>query len=86
VTLGPTLGVNKSLLQKKLRTAGTISWNGSYANGESVSRVLTARVSGAYTIKKAHSFNLSLVGLNRSSQRAATMSELTTTLGYNYNF
>jgi len=86
VTLGPTLGVNKSLLQKKLRTAGTISWNGSYANGESVSRVLTARVSGAYTIKKAHSFNLSLVGLNRSSQRSATMSELTTTLGYNYNF
>jgi len=86
VTLGPTLGLNKSLLQKKLRTAGTISWNGSYANGESVSRVLTARISGAYTIKKAHSFNLSLVGLNRSSQRSATMSELTTTLGYNYNF
>lgn len=86
VTLGPTLGVNKSLMQKKLRTAGTISWNGSYTNGESVARVLTARLSGAYTVKKAHSFNLSLVGLNRSSQRSPTMSELTTTLGYNYNF
>lgn len=86
VTLGPTLGLNKSLMQKKLRTAGTLSWNGSYTNGLSTARILTARVSGAYTIKKAHSFNLSLVGLNRSSQRAATMSELTTTLGYNYNF
>lgn len=86
LTLGPTLGVNKSLMQKKLRTAGTVSWNGSYTNGESVSRVLTARLSGAYTIKKAHSFNLSLAGLNRSSQRSAAISELTTTLGYNYNF
>ncbi|PSL44256.1 hypothetical protein CLV51_106122 [Chitinophaga niastensis] len=86
VTLGPTFGVNKSLMQKKLRTAGTVSWNGSYTNGKSTSRVLTTRVSGAYSIKKAHSFNLSVVGLNRTSQRVATMSEVTTTLGYNYNF
>ncbi|SEL68088.1 hypothetical protein SAMN04488505_102836 [Chitinophaga rupis] len=86
ITLGPSLGLNKSLMQKKLRTAGTLSWNGSYTNGQSTAKILTARVSGAYTIKKAHSFNLSLVGLNRSSQRAATLSELTTTLGYNYNF
>ncbi|WP_149839883.1 hypothetical protein [Chitinophaga agrisoli] len=86
LTLGPTLGLNKMLLDKKLRTSGSVSWNGSYTNGESTARILTARVSGAYTIHKAHSFNLSLVGLNRSSQRSATISELTTTLGYNYNF
>jgi len=85
-TLGPTFGVNKSLLQKKMRTAGTVSWNGSYTNGSSTARVLTARASCAYTIRKTHSFNLSIVGLNRSSERAPTMSELTTTLGYNYNF
>ncbi len=86
LTLGPTLGVNKMLLDKKLRTSGSVSWNGSYTNGESTARILTARVTGAYTIHKAHSFNLSLVGLNRASQRTAAISELTTTLGYNYNF
>jgi hypothetical protein len=88
VMLGPTMGVNKQLLNKKLRTSGMVSWNGGYNDGKSTSKVLTARLTGAYTIKKAHSFNLSIVGLNRSAANINTrsMSELTTTLGYNYNF
>lgn len=86
VTAGPTLGVSKMLLNKQLRTSGSISWNGSYTNGINTSRVLTVRATGAYTIKKVHSLNLSIVGLNRKSQRTAAMSELTTTLGYSYNF
>lgn len=85
-TAGPTLSVNKALMKKQLRTAGSVSWNGSYTNGQSTSSVLSTRVSGSYAIKKAHNFNLSIVGLHRSAQRSGDMSELTTTLGYNYNF
>lgn len=86
LTAGPTLGVNKMLLNKQLRTSGTVSWNGSYTNGVNTAKILTARATGAYTLKKVHSLNLSIVGLNRNTQRAATMNELTTTLGYSYNF
>jgi hypothetical protein len=86
ITAGPTLGVNKMLLQKKLRTSGTVSWNGSYANGESTASILSARVSGSYAIKKTHNFSLSIVGLYRDTKRTASMTELTSTLGYNYNF
>lgn len=87
-TLGPTLGMNKMMLNKKLRTSGSLSWNGSFNNGQSAGKILTARASGAYTIKKAHSLNLGITGLNRSATNANTksISELTTTLGYNYNF
>ncbi|SHL15580.1 hypothetical protein SAMN05444266_102240 [Chitinophaga jiangningensis] len=88
MTLGPTLGVNKTLLNKKLRTSGTVSWNGNFSNGSSGVKVMTARVSGAYTVKKKHNLNLGITGLNRSgsSTSAKSISELTSTLGYNYNF
>jgi hypothetical protein len=88
ITLGPTIGVNKSLLNKKLRTSGTVSWNGSFANGENTSKIFTVRASGNYSIKKIHSLNLSVTGLNRNVAKGNNkhVSELTTTLGYNYNF
>ncbi|NIG56000.1 hypothetical protein [Chitinophaga sp. Cy-1792] len=90
ITLGPTLGVNKLLLEKKLRTSGTMSWNGSFNNGQSSIKVLTARLSGSYAIKKVHNLNLGITGLNRSggtsTANSKSISELTTTLGYNYNF
>ncbi|RAJ88283.1 hypothetical protein CLV59_1011053 [Chitinophaga dinghuensis] len=86
-TLGPTLGLTKSLFDKKLRTSGSLSWNGSFNNGTSTSKVLAGRLSGAYSIKKVHSLNLGITGLNRSgSSKTRSISELTTTLGYNYNF
>ncbi|WP_110054523.1 hypothetical protein [Chitinophaga sp. S165] len=88
ITMGPTLGLNKSVLNKKMRLSGTLSWNGSYTNGENTSRILTARAGSAYTIKKVHSLNLAVTALNRNNTKGSTrkISELTTTLGYNYNF
>ncbi|RPD42468.1 hypothetical protein [Chitinophaga barathri] len=88
-TFGPTLGANKSFLDKKLRSSGSVSWNGSFANGQNVNKVLTARVTNAYTVKKSHSFNLSIAMINRQAVtrgNSRNMNELTSTLGYNYNF
>ena len=88
VTFGPTLGVNKSVLNKKMRLSGTLTWNGSFTNGENTSRILTARAGSAYTIKKVHSLNLGVTALHRDNTKGSNrkISELTTTLGYNYNF
>ncbi|MBW8687735.1 hypothetical protein [Chitinophaga rhizophila] len=88
LTLGPTIGVNKTILEKKMRLSGTVSWNSSYTNGENTSRILTARAGSAYTIRKVHSLNLNIIALDRTNTRGSSrnVSELTTTLGYNYNF
>jgi hypothetical protein len=86
ITAGPTLSVNKALLHKQLRTAASLSWNGSYANGQNTAGITSARISGSYAVKKTHNFNLSIVGLSRTAPHVANTFELTTTLGYNYNF
>ena len=88
-TLGPTFAVSKSLLEKQLRTTLSTSWNGSYTNGDQVSRVLNIRANGGYSIKKKHNLNLSLVMVNRetnSENGARAFTEFTGTLGYSYNF
>ncbi|MEL7003844.1 MAG: hypothetical protein AAFN93_14085, partial [Bacteroidota bacterium] len=88
-TLGPTVAISKSLLEKKLRTTLSSSWNSSFTNGEQVSRVLNFRANGGYSIKKKHNLNLSLVVVNRntdSESGARAFTEFTGTLGYSYNF
>jgi hypothetical protein len=67
-TLGPTLSVNKSLMEKKMRLSLSSSWNESFTNGEQINRVVNLRGNGGYTVKKKHNINLSLVWVNRESQ------------------
>ncbi|UII26440.1 outer membrane beta-barrel family protein [Fulvivirga maritima] len=88
-TMGPTLGVRKSLLDKQLRLGLSSSLNQSYTNGSIVNRVTNVRGSGSYSIKKKHSLNLSVVMVNRKSHtegNASDFTEFTATLGYSYNF
>lgn len=89
---GPTLGVNKSFFDKKLRSSFSASLNRSFANGNVNSNVINLRINNSYVVKKKHNINLSMVALNRAAMSAMlsnstkSFSEFTTTLGYNYNF
>jgi hypothetical protein len=89
LAVGPTVAVNKSFFEKKLRASLSANMNDSYNTGELLSRVMSLRTNGSYSFMKKHNFNLSLVGLNRRSKRAEGMQsflEFTATLGYSYNF
>jgi len=89
-TLGPTLAVSKSFLQKKVKAIFSSSMNNSYSNNVRLNQVMNFRLTGTYSIKKKHNINLSMIMVNRntSSVESATtdFTEFTTTLGYNYNF
>lgn len=90
-TIGPTVGVNKSFFDKKLRSGISTSWNGSFDSGKQNSSVFNFRVNNSYVVKKKHNLNLSMVALsrknkNRSSAARKNFNDLTTTLGYNYTF
>ncbi|MEP2772961.1 MAG: hypothetical protein ABJH05_12490 [Fulvivirga sp.] len=87
-TLGPTIAVNKTLMERKMRIGISSSWNESFTNGEQINRVINLRGNGSYTIKKKHNLNLSLVLVSRESQaeNAQEFAEFTGTLGYSYSF
>lgn len=89
-TFGPTLSVSKSLFEKKLKTTFGSSLNNSYNNGIRQSRIMNIRLNGAYTIKKKHNLNISLVTVNRNTSNVEATSvdftEYTATFGYNFNF
>lgn len=88
-TLGPTVALSKSFLDKKLRTTLSSSWNATYSNGTRLSTIANARVNGTYTVQKKHNLNLSVVVVNRNSKSAGaakSFTEYTGTLGYSYAF
>ncbi|MEX2336125.1 MAG: hypothetical protein WD555_02500 [Fulvivirga sp.] len=88
-TLGPTLSVSKSMLERKMRIGVSSSWNESYTNGENVSRIANLRANGGYSIKKKHNINVSMVAVNRKTHGEGGtqgFTEFTGTVGYSYNF
>ncbi len=88
-TVGPTIALGKSFLEKQLRTSLSTSWNQSYTNGEQINKIINVRASAGYSIKKKHNLNLSLIMVNRASAKEGTaqaFTEYTGTLGYSYNF
>ncbi len=89
VTMGPTVAISKSLLEKKLRTTLSASWNETRSSGAKLNEVVNIRATGGYSIKKKHNINLSVIGVKRSvfkEQGTSSFEELTGTLGYAYNF
>ncbi|MCX2744399.1 hypothetical protein OO013_11005 [Mangrovivirga sp. M17] len=84
-TYGPSVSVAKSFLDRKLRTSLATSYNRTYGVESSRSEVLTARVSGNYTLAKKHRFNLNGTYASRNAPEQE-FSELTITFGYNYSF
>jgi hypothetical protein len=88
-TVGPSVSISKSMLDKKLRVSGSCSANDTYNNNLRQSRIISIRATGGYALKQKHNFNLSMVALNRTT-RSETVSndfiEFTATLGYSYSF
>ncbi len=86
---GPTLSVNKSFFDKLLRSGISASMNNAYSNSDLTSRVISVRLNNTLKYKKQHNINLSIVCVNRHNPLVETggnYTELTATLGYNYNF
>lgn len=88
-TVGPTVAVSKSFFEKKLRTTLSSSYNSTFANSERISTVINGRLNGSISVQKKHNLNLSLVVVNRSTNKegaAQAFTEFTGTLGYSYSF
>lgn len=85
VTWGPTLSLSKPFINKTLNTQCAIAYNQT-RNTAGVSKVLNLRLSGSYSIKKVHNFNISAAQLMRSAQTTEQLREFTATFGYNYAF
>ena len=88
-TVGPTVSISKSLFDKKLRVTSSYSLNNTYTQGAMANRVNSVRGNASYSLKKKHNFNLSVVGLNRTTRQetgASDFTEFTGTLGYSYSF
>lgn len=81
---GPTVSLRKSFENKKLAMNFTFSHNRSHsANKVSITNL---RVSGNYTLKEKHLFDLGVTNIHRNGAGIASFSELSVQLGYSYNF
>lgn len=85
LTLGPTLGVNARLFNRKVTGGFTSSYNQSANNGQQQGQVLNLRMNAGYMFKKKHNLNMNAVHQTKWSSKG-TMGNLTATLGYNYSF
>lgn len=85
IVAGPTLSVNKSYLDKKLKLNGAASYNQSITNGVKEGDITNLRFGARYVYKKKHNFNLtSLLQIRNSSN--SSNKNLTITFGYSYQF
>ena len=88
-TVGPTISIGKAFFEKTLKSTFSASYNQSFLNGSSQSRILSFRLNGAYSIKKKHNLGLSMIVLNRNLQQednTGNFTEFTGTLNYSWNF
>ncbi|GAA0565042.1 porin family protein [Chitinophaga japonensis] len=85
LTLGPTLGINAKLFDKKATAGFTTSYNSSASDGQQQGQVLNLRANAAYIFLKKHNVNLNAVHQTRWTPKGNS-SNVTATLGYNYSF
>ena len=84
-SLGPVLSLRKSFWEKKMTTRFSVSWNGTFTDGNSTGNVLTSRLGTNYTFKKKHRFNLNLA-YTQSERNSHSNNYITASLGYSYSF
>ena len=91
---GPSLGIRKTLFERKLSTNLSLSVNNSYNSGEVTSKVANMRFSGSLSVKEKHQLALNLTGISRFSisnsgmenEMETRFKEFTVQFGYNYSF
>lgn len=89
VTHGPSVSLNKSLMERTLRLTLSTAYNTSVSEGKSINKILNLRTNAAYTIAKKHNLNLGLMMVNRNSTvitGPSSFTEFTGTLTYSYAF
>jgi hypothetical protein len=86
--VGPTIALTKGLMENKIKSTLSTSWNKSYTNAIGGTRILNVRVNGTYVFKKKHNFNINLITLYRNPNSSAQkgFTEFTGTLGYSFSF
>lgn len=85
-TLGPTVSFTARLLENKLSSGLSLSYNSSLQNKEMLNTILNARANAAYNIYKKHNLTFSLINQNRKLKNKPSNYDITGTLGYSYNF
>jgi hypothetical protein len=88
-TYGPVASVNRSFLENKLRAALSLSYNDSFSNGNHVNKIINARFTFTYSMKKKHNVSLSTVVMNRETKKEGggrSVTEFTAMVGYGYSF
>lgn len=83
--LGPTLGVAKQFLDKKLRTNFSASYNATFVAEQAALYNLNFRLGGNYTVAENHQLQCNFLSLFRSGT-SNSGTDFTLTLGYAYNF
>jgi|LGOV01.1.fsa_nt_gb hypothetical protein len=85
MTVGPTIGIRKSFLNKTLRTGFSTSYNQSRIDGITNGEVINIRLNTNYTIKKRHRLNASLITVTRTGE-INNSTEFTLNIGYSVSF
>jgi hypothetical protein len=88
-TYGPVASVSRAFLEKKLRTTLSSSYNTTYSDGMKINSIVNGRFTGAFSVRKKHTINLSAVVVNRETAReggSKSFTEFTGMVGYHYNF
>lgn len=85
---GPNLAVNKSFLDRKLRSSLSVSYNRNYTENDLTNEVYNVRLSNSFKWKEQHSLQLSAIYMNRQSPGSVIggFSQFTIRMNYSYRF
>jgi hypothetical protein len=87
LAIGPVVQGSKDLLNKKLKTSLSVSYNTLLEQGKASGGVVSTRLTASYKMQKKHNFNFSLINVNRKDQSTNNhISEFTANLNYGYSF
>ena len=84
-TVGPSIGINKSLLKKKINTGLNATFMSSFGESINKTQIFNLRLFGNYKINKHHSFTLSLNALNKKTEASASF-QTQASIAYNFIF
>ena len=86
--IGPSVSARRRMLDNKLTTNLTFSFNQSRVDGADAGRIYNLRAGGSYTVK-SHQFSLNLTAIDRYNPGRETgqrYRELVAEVGYYYSF
>lgn len=83
--IGPTLGVTKLFMDRKLNSSFSTSYNSSFSNGNKQNDIFNLRLTGSYLYLEKHNFNMSVISLFGKTTTNRN-NDLTATLTYAYSF